>query len=109
MYVCGNRTPCVAAVTIDVSTIVGLRNQAFPCVLVYSFARVSAAVSLRVGDYYTQGPRSFFRLHEKALPCLRQQSRKLAATAIARRSPARTVESRGRSESADSPPPDCDF
>ena len=33
--------------------------------LVYSFARVSAAVSLRVADYYTQGPRSFFRLHEK--------------------------------------------
>ena len=26
---------------------------------------MSAAVSLRVADYYTQGPRSFFRLHEK--------------------------------------------
>ena len=26
---------------------------------------LSAAVSLRVADYYTQGPRSFFRLHEK--------------------------------------------
>ena len=34
-------------------------------VLVYSFARVSAAVALRVADYYTQGPRAFFRLHEK--------------------------------------------
>ena len=33
--------------------------------LVYSFARVSAAVSLRVADYYTQSRRSFFRLHEK--------------------------------------------
>ena len=31
--------------------------------MVYSFARVSAA--LRVADYYTQGKRSFFRLHEK--------------------------------------------
>ena len=50
---------------IDVSTLVGLRDRAFLGVLVYSFARVSAAISLRVADYYTQGPRSFFRLHEK--------------------------------------------
>ena len=50
---------------IDVSTVVGLRDRAFLGVLVYSFARVSAAVSLRIADYYTQGPRSFFRLHEK--------------------------------------------
>ena len=50
---------------IDVSTLVGLRDRAFLGVLVYSFARVSAAVSLRVADYYTQGRRSFFRLHEK--------------------------------------------
>ena len=42
---------------IDVSTLVGLRDRAFLGVLVYSFARVSAAVSLRVADYYTQGPR----------------------------------------------------
>ena len=26
---------------------------------------MSVAVSLRVADYYTQGPRWFFRLHEK--------------------------------------------
>ena len=44
---------------IDVSTVVGLRDRAFLGV------RVSAAVSLRVADYYTQGSRSFFRLHEK--------------------------------------------
>ena len=50
---------------IDVTTLVGLRDRAFLGVLVYSFARVSAAVALRVADYYTQGPRSFFRLHEK--------------------------------------------
>ena len=50
---------------IDVSTVVGLRDRGFLGVLVYGFARVSAAVSLRVADYYTQGPRSFFRLHEK--------------------------------------------
>ena len=50
---------------IHVSTLVGLRDRAFLGVLVYSFARVSAAVSLRVVDYYTQERRSFFRLHEK--------------------------------------------
>ena len=50
---------------IGVSTVVGLRDRSLLGVLVYSFARVSAAVSLRVADYYTQGPRSFFRLHEK--------------------------------------------
>ena len=50
---------------IDVSTVVGLRDRALLDVLVYSFARASAAVSLRVADYYTQGRRSFFRLHEK--------------------------------------------
>ena len=33
--------------------------------MVYGFARVSAAVAMRVGDYYTQGRRSFFQLHEK--------------------------------------------
>ena len=37
---------------IDVSTLVGLRDRAFLGVLVYSFARVSAAVSLRVADHY---------------------------------------------------------
>ena len=47
---------------IDVSTLVGIRDRAFLGVLIYSFARVSAAVSLRVADYYTQRPRSFFRL-----------------------------------------------
>ena len=31
----------------------------------FSFARITAAVSMRVADYYTQGRRSFFRLHEK--------------------------------------------
>ena len=38
---------------IDISTLAGLRDRALLWVLVYSFARVTAAVSLRVGDYYT--------------------------------------------------------
>ena len=50
---------------IDISTLAGLRDRALFGVLVYSFARVTAAVSMQVADYYTQGSRSFFRLHEK--------------------------------------------
>ncbi len=50
---------------INTDTLVGLRDRALIGVMVYSFARVSAAVAMRVADYYTQGKRSFFRLHEK--------------------------------------------
>ena len=50
---------------IDLSTLAGQRDRALIGVLVFSFARVSAAVSMRVADYYTRGKRSFFRLHEK--------------------------------------------
>jgi len=31
----------------------------------YTFARVSAAVGMRVEDYYQSGKRWWFRLHEK--------------------------------------------
>ncbi len=51
--------------TIDTDTLVGLRDRALIGLMVYSFARVSAAVRMQVSDYYTQGRRSFFRLHEK--------------------------------------------
>ncbi len=50
---------------IDLSTIAGLRDRALIGVLVFSFARISAAISMRVADYFTQGKRSSFRLHEK--------------------------------------------
>ena len=50
---------------IDTGTLVGLRDRAVIGLMVYSFARVSAALAMRVSDYYTQGKRSFFRLHEK--------------------------------------------
>ena len=33
--------------------------------MVFSFARVSAALSMKVEDYYPQGKRWWFRLHEK--------------------------------------------
>ena len=51
--------------SIDPSTLIGLRDRALIGLMVYGFARVSAALAMRVADYYTQGKRSFFRLHEK--------------------------------------------
>ncbi len=51
--------------SIDGSTIIGLRDRALIGVMVYSFARVSAAISMNVADYYPQGRRMWFRLHEK--------------------------------------------
>jgi integrase len=33
--------------------------------MVYSFARVGAVTAMRVGDYYSEGKRWWFRLHEK--------------------------------------------
>ena len=50
---------------IDVSTVVGLRDRALIGVMVYSFARVSAVIGMRVEDYYPNGKRWWFRLHEK--------------------------------------------
>ena len=51
--------------SIDPSTLIGLRDRALIGLMVYGFARVSAALAMRVADYYTQGKRSYFRLHEK--------------------------------------------
>lgn len=51
--------------SIDVSTVIGLRDCALIAVMVYSFARVSAAVGMRIQDYYQNGKRSWLRLHEK--------------------------------------------
>ncbi|MGE3979222.1 MAG: tyrosine-type recombinase/integrase [Nitrospira sp.] len=50
---------------IDTSTIIGLRDRALISVMVYSFARVSAALGMNVEDYFQQGRRMWFRLHEK--------------------------------------------
>ena len=51
--------------SIDVGTLIGLRDRALIGVMVYSFARVSAAVSMQVEDYFQEGKRCWFRLHEK--------------------------------------------
>lgn len=50
---------------IDVTTIIGLRDRALVGVLVYSFARIGAALGMKVEDYYPQGKKWWFRLHEK--------------------------------------------
>ena len=51
--------------SIDISTIIGLRDRALIGVMVFSFARVSAVINMRVEDYYQNGKRWWFRLHEK--------------------------------------------
>src|SRR4029077_14644981 len=51
--------------SIDVTELSGLRDRALIGVVVYSFARVSAAATLRVEDYFENGKRAWLRLHEK--------------------------------------------
>lgn len=50
---------------IDVGSIVGLRDRALIAVMLYTFARVSAAVAMTVGDYRVRGKRSWIKLREK--------------------------------------------
>ena len=54
--------------------LVGLRDRALIGLMVFTFARVGAAISMKVEDYYTQGRRFWVRLHEKGgkrheMPC----------------------------------------
>ena len=49
----------------DTKTVVGLRDRAIIGVMVCTFARVSAVVKMKIGDYYDDGRRSWFRFHEK--------------------------------------------
>jgi integrase/recombinase XerD len=51
--------------SIDVSTLVGLRDRALIGVMTYAFARIGAVVAMRVDDYYPEGKRWWLRLHEK--------------------------------------------
>jgi len=51
--------------SIKIDSIVGLRDRAIIGVMCYSFARVSAVVTMRVEDYYENGKRGWIRLHEK--------------------------------------------
>jgi site-specific recombinase XerD len=49
----------------EVASLVGLRDRALMAVMTYSFARISAVVGMRVGDYFANGKRWWVRLHEK--------------------------------------------
>jgi site-specific recombinase XerC len=51
--------------SIDISTLVGLRDRALISVMTFAFARISAVIAMRVEDYYPQGKRWWVRLHEK--------------------------------------------
>lgn len=50
---------------IDVTSLPGLRDRALISLMVYTFARVGAAISMKVEDFYVQGRRGWVRLHEK--------------------------------------------
>ncbi len=51
--------------SIPADRVVGLRDRALIAVMVYSFARVSAVVNMKLDDYYQNGRRWWIRLHEK--------------------------------------------
>ena len=50
---------------IGTGTLAGRRDRALVAVMLYSFARVSAALGMRRADYFRQGSRGWLRLHEK--------------------------------------------
>ena len=59
---------------IDVSKPVGLRDRALIGLMVYSFARIGAALGMKVEDVYKENHRLWVRLHEKGgkrhvMPC----------------------------------------
>ena len=59
---------------IDVATPVGLRDRALIGLMVFSFARIGAALAMKVEDAYVQQRRLWVRLHEKGgkvheMPC----------------------------------------
>lgn len=51
--------------SIDTSSVMGLRDRALIALMAYTFARVGAALAMRVEDYFIQGRRGWVRLHEK--------------------------------------------
>jgi site-specific recombinase XerD len=60
--------------SIEVTTPVGLRDRALIGLMVYSFARIGAALGMQVEDVFTQQRRLWVRLREKggkvhAMPC----------------------------------------
>ena len=79
--------------SIESNTLIGLRDRALIGTMVYSFARVGATVTMKVGDYFQHRQRWWLRLHEKGgkrheVPCHPQLEEYLhawiAAAGIAR-------------------------
>jgi integrase/recombinase XerC len=59
---------------IDTTKIIGLRDRALIGIMIYSFARIGAALTMKVEDVYTQNRRLWLRLQEKGgkqhdMPC----------------------------------------
>ena len=60
--------------SIEVTTVVGLRDRALIALMVFSFARIGAALGMKVEDVYMQNRRLWVRLREKggkahSMPC----------------------------------------
>ncbi len=60
--------------SIDTTTHAGLRDRALITLMVYSFARIGAALGMKIEDVYTQNRRLWVRLREKGgkrheMPC----------------------------------------
>lgn len=60
--------------SIETDTVIGLRDRALLGLMVFSFARVGAALAMKVEDVFTQKRRLWVRLHEKGgkrheMPC----------------------------------------
>jgi site-specific recombinase XerD len=60
--------------SIDTTTHAGLRDRALIGMMIYSFARIGAALAMKVEDVYVQNRRLWVRLHEKGgkrheMPC----------------------------------------
>ncbi len=51
--------------SIDTSHVVGLRDRALIAAMVYTFARVSAVITMKVEDFFPKGRRWWLRLDEK--------------------------------------------
>ena len=69
---------------IDISGEAGLRDRALIGLMVYSFARVGAALAMKREDVFVQGRRLWLRLHEKGgkrheMPCHHQLEEYLLA------------------------------
>jgi site-specific recombinase XerD len=64
----------IDSIDIDIATPAGLRDRALIGLMVFSFARIGAALGMKVEDVFTQNRRLWVRLREKggkphAMPC----------------------------------------